>query len=340
MWQGQQPPRRPDGVTLGPVAMGGHDLSSIRSELRALVDSGRVPSAAYAVVTDAGVAAGGFGGAGPETVFQIGSVTKAVTGLLLADMAERGQVLLSDPASKYLQGAPPGRVTLLDLATHTSGLPRLPPGLLRYALLRPGDPYAWYPAGAFVRAARRSLATAAGQQPYLYSNYGFGLLGYLLSQAVEAPYPKLAEQRVCGALGMSATTFDATPVQGYCGGRPVGPWHMGVLSAAGGLHSTATDLARLLAACLAPETTDLSAAVCAALTPRVTTSPKAEIGLAWHHALRDGKRVIWHNGMTGGFSAMVALNPARRAGAVVLANDGGAPPSPLDALVLDALFES
>jgi CubicO group peptidase (beta-lactamase class C family) len=286
------------------------------------------------------VAAGGFGGADPDTVFQIGSVTKAVTGLLLADMAERGQVLLSDQASKYLPGAPPGRVTLLDLATHTSGLPRLPPGLLRYALLRPGDPYAWYPAGALVRAARRSLATAAGGQPYLYSNYGFGLLGFLLSQAAEVPYPKLAQQRVCGPLGMRATTFDATPVQGYRRGRPAGPWHMGALSAAGGLHSTATDLARLLEACLAPETTGLSQAVRAALAPRVTTSPETEVGLAWHHALRDGKRVIWHNGMTGGFSAMVALRPARRAGAAVLANDGGVPPSPLDALVLDALFES
>ena len=313
---------------------------SIRSALRTLVDKGEVPSAAYAQVTDGEVAVGGFGGAGPETVFQIGSVTKAVTGLLLADMAERGQVLLSDPASKYLQGAPPGRVTLLDLATHTSGLPRLPPGLLRYALLRPGDPYAWYPAGAFVRAARRSLATAAGQQPYLYSNYGFGLLGYLLGQAEGAPYPKLAEQRVCGPLGMSATRFNATPVQGYSRGRPVGPWHLGILSAAGGLHSTATDLARLLTACLAPETTGLAQAIRTALTPRVTPSPGGEIGLAWHHALRDGQRVIWHNGMTGGFSAMVALCPARRTGVAVLANDGGVPPSPLDALVLAALFES
>jgi D-alanyl-D-alanine-carboxypeptidase/D-alanyl-D-alanine-endopeptidase len=312
---------------------------SIRSRLRALVDRGEVPSAAYALVSDGEVAVGGFGGAGPETVFQIGSVTKAVTGLLLADMAERGQVLLSDPATKYLPGAPPGRATLVDLATHTSGLPRLPPGLRRYALLRPGDPYAWYPTGALVRAARRSLANAAGGQPYLYSNYGFGLLGYLLSQAQEVPYPRLAEQRVCGPLGMSATRFNATPVQGYSRGRPVRPWHLGALAAAGGLHSTATDLARLLAACLVPETTQLGQAVRAALTPRVTVSPELEIGLAWHHALRDGQRVIWHNGMTGGFSAMFALSPARRTGVAVLANDGGVPPSPLDALVLDALFE-
>ena len=315
-------------------------LLTIRSRLAALVDSGAVPSAAYAVVSDGEVATGGFGGAGPETVFQIGSVTKAMTGLLLAEMAERGQVLLSDPATKYLPGAVPGRVTLLDLATHTSGLPPLPPGLRRYAMLNPGDPYAWYPARAFVRAAHRSLATAAGGQPYRYSNFGFGLLGYLLGQAQGVPYPNLVEQRICGPLGMSATRFDVTPVQGYSRGKPVRSWHLGVLSAAGGLHSTATDLGRLLAAALAPETTGLGQAIRAAFTPRVTVPPDGEIGLAWHHALRDGQRVIWHNGMTGGFSAMVALSPVRRTGIAVLANAGGVPPSPLDALVLDTLFES
>lgn len=141
---------------------------SVRSRLGAMVDEGAVPPAAYAVVSDGEVAVGGFGGAGPETVFQIGSVTKALTGLLPADMAAHRQVLLSDPATKYLPGAAPGRVTLLDLATHPSGLPRLPPGLRRYSLLRPGDRYAWYPAACFVRTARRSLAAApGGEQPCL-----------------------------------------------------------------------------------------------------------------------------------------------------------------------------
>jgi CubicO group peptidase (beta-lactamase class C family) len=67
-------------------------------------------------------------------------------------------------------------------------------------------------------------------------------------------------------------------------------------------------------------------------------SGPGEIGLAWHHAVRDGHRVIWHNGMTGGCSAMVAFSPARRAGIAVLANDSGVPPSPLDRLVLDTLL--
>lgn len=313
---------------------------AIREGLGALADSGEVPSAAYAVVSDGEVTAGGFGGAGPRTVFQIGSVTKALTGLLLADMVQRGEVGLEDPAGKYLPGAPPSKVTLLDLATHTSGLPRVPLGMQRYALLRPGDPYAWYPARSFIRAARRSLSAApGGEQPYQYSNYGFGLLGYLLGQAAGVPYRALAEQRVCGPLRMRDTTLDANPVQGYHAGKPVRPWHMGALSAAGGLDSTAADLARLLTACLDPDSTGLSQAVRAALAPRRRISPDQEIGLGWHHSLREGERVIWHNGMTGGFSAMVAFNPARRTGAAVLTNSGGTPPSPIDALVFGALVE-
>lgn len=307
--------------------------------LDVLTTSGPLPSAAYAVVSDGEVTAGGTGGAGPGTVFQVGSVTKAVTGLLLADMAGRGEVSLTDPASRYLPGAAPGPVTLLDLATQTSGLPRLPPGMLRYALLRPRDPYAWYPARSLLRAARRSLASApGGPQPYEYSNYGFGLLGYLLGQAAGVPYPALVEQRVCAPLGLPATSFDAAPVQGYHRGRPVPPWHMGPLVAAGGLYSTAADLARLLTACLNPDSTPLGPAVRAALEPRRPLPSDGEIGLAWHHRLRDGQRVIWHNGMTGGYSAMVALHPARRLGVAVLANDGGEPPSPLDALVFELLF--
>ena len=317
------------------------DLAS--SRLAALVERRDVPSVSYAVVTDGGVTVGGHGGTGPDSVFQIGSVTKGLTGLLLADLDARGQVSLADRATDYLPGASPGRVTLLDLATHTSGLPRLPPGLRRYALLRPHDPYAWYPARRFLREARRSLAAAPGGEPYLYSNYGFGLLGYLLGQAAGTGYERLLAERVCGPLGLRNTGLDAAsvqrPVQGYQRGRPVPPWRLGVMSAAGGLYSTAADLARLLTACLDPDTTSLGAVIRSALAPRAPISGGQEIGLAWHHVLRDGRRVIWHNGMTGGYSAIVAFSPARRAGIAALANEAGPLPSPLDAPVIDALFE-
>jgi CubicO group peptidase (beta-lactamase class C family) len=311
----------------------------LRAGLGELADSGAVPSAAYAVVSDGAVIADGFGEAGPRTVFQVGSVTKAVTGLLLGDMVQRGEVALSDPATRYLAGATPGNITLLDLATHTSGLLSVPPRMWG-ARLHPADPYRGYSADRLARAARRSLAGRLGARPYRYSNYGFGLLGYLLGQAAGTPYEALVAERICGPLGLTETGFRGHPVQGYSRGRPVPPWDMAALAAAGGLFSTAADLARLLAAALTPDQTPLGPAIRIALEPRRPIAPGADMGLGWHHLARGGDQLTWHNGMTGGYTAVVALSPARRTGAVALANTGGAPPSPLDAVVFDALSGS
>jgi D-alanyl-D-alanine-carboxypeptidase/D-alanyl-D-alanine-endopeptidase len=266
---------------------------------------------------------GGFGGAGPRTIFQVGSVTKVFTALLLADLAERGEVRLSDPAARYLPGARDAAVpvTLADLATHTSGLPRLPPGLLGTALLSPRDPYARYPASWFRRAARRALRTGSGGSPYAYSNFGYGLLGHLLGRAAGAPYETLVVSRVCEPLGLADTAFEVPgpsrdrKAQGHQGGRPVPDWRLGALAGAGGLYSTSADLARLLRACLAG----------------------GEIGLAWQHTRRGDHPVVWHNGMTGGFSAMIAFDPDRGLGVAALANSACRPPSPLDEAVLAAL---
>jgi serine-type D-Ala-D-Ala carboxypeptidase/endopeptidase len=308
-----------------------------------------VPSLAWAVVRDGDVTGGGFGGAGPRTVFQVGSVTKVFTALLLADMAARDEVRLSDPAAHYLPGArnAASPVTLADLATHTSGLPRLPGGLFWSALIRPRDPYARYPVSWFRRAARRALRTGSGGSPYAYSNFGYGLLGYLLGRAAGSTYETLVTTRVCGPLGLADTTFGvpgpsrATKAQGHQHGRPVPDWRMGALAGAGALYSTAADLARLLQACLAASDDPasggpLASAIRASLTPRQPI-PGGEIGLAWHQTRRGDHRIIWHNGMTGGFSAMVAFDPDRRLGVAALANSACRPPSPLDAAVLAVL---
>ena len=311
---------------------------AVLSQLSALVERGEVASVAFAVVAGTDLRSGGFGGVDPDSVFQIGSVTKAFTGLLLADSVARGEVELSDPATNYLPGASPGQVTLVELATHTSGLPRLPRGMLRYALLRPRNPYAWYPESSFLRAARRSLATAPGGQPYAYSNFGAALLGHLLGEAAQVPYQRLVEERICRPLAMSATSFDARPVQGYSNGRKVPPWHLGPMAAAGGLYSTAGDLVKLLTASLRPPGTALAESAPLALATHAVLGPGEEIGLGWHHALRDDRRVSWHNGMTGGYSSMIALDSERQSAVVALANRGTPPPSPLDAAVMSAIF--
>ncbi|MGH3631074.1 MAG: serine hydrolase domain-containing protein, partial [Sciscionella sp.] len=237
-------------------------------------------------------------------------------------------------------------------ATHTSGLPRLPRGLLWSALLNPRDPYARYPAARFVRAARRALRAGSGGSPCVYSNFGYGLLGYLLGQAAGTPYETLVTTRICAPLGLPGTTFtpSAPPwaAQGHRRGRPVRDWRLSAMAGAGGLYSTAADLGRFLYACLlavpaapgtraAPDTPleALGPAIRATLTSR-RLIPGGQIGLAWHLARRGDHTIAWHNGMTGGFSAMIALDPARRLGVAALANSAGSPPSPLDQAVLSA----
>jgi serine-type D-Ala-D-Ala carboxypeptidase/endopeptidase len=322
-------------------------------------------------------------------MFQIGSVTKVFTALLLADMAERGQMRLSDPAARYLPGgerrpqpatsaaraarasqpvtpaAPAAhtseQVTLAALATHTSGLPRLPRSLRWYALASPRDPYARYPAWQFLRDARRALRAAKGGD-YAYSNFGYGLLGYLLGRVGVSPYEALVAERICGPLGLADTAFEvpaaARVAQGHQRGRPVPPWHMGPLAAAGGLYSTAEDLARLLRACLTasrrppgtapqgvppvpppvpPTGAPLAATIRATLVPRMKI-PGGEIGLAWHHTRSGNHKITWHNGMTGGFSSMIAFDPTRRLGVAALANSAGTV-CPLDGPVLAALTQ-
>ena len=327
------------------------------AHLAPLVSDGAVPSLAWAVVRDRDTAAGGFGGAGPETSFQIGSVTKVFTALVLADMAERGEVHLSDPAARYLPGRATDGPTLADLATHTSGLPRLPRGLLPSALLHPADPYARYPVGRPGArrppgAARRALGRV-GPAP-------LRLLQLRLRPARLPARPGRgdalrdpgddADLRPARAARHDASHHPprAWAAQGHRRGRPVRDWRLGAMAGAGGLYSTAADLARFLLRLpsrrprrtrepAAPDTPPeaLGPAIRVTLTSR-RPIPGGQIGLAWHHARRGDRTIASHNGMTGGFSAMIALDPARRLGVAALANSAGPPPSPLDQAVLSA----
>jgi CubicO group peptidase (beta-lactamase class C family) len=227
------------------------------------------------------------------------------------------------------------RITLRQLATHTSGLPRLPRNLLPVALLHPGDPYARYSTRHLYRALRKAGGPAPAE--YLYSNYGFGLLGHLLGRAAGRPYAELLADRVTGPLGLTETGAGVpaghVAATGHRRGRPVPAWHLGALAGAGALSSTASDLARFLGANLAPGTTPLRSAI------EATQRPAAgqRTGLGWHIASPGGRHVLWHNGATGGFSAMLALD--RQAGCAVAAVATAFPgrDQPLDGAVLATL---
>ncbi|WTW99215.1 beta-lactamase family protein [Streptomycetaceae bacterium NBC_01309] len=276
--------------------------------------------------------------AGPATTsgtaFEIGSVTKTFTALLLAESAVRGEVRLSDPIDAYLPaGLRPrvadGRpVTLLHLATHTSGLPRLPPGLIARALPNWSDnPYAAFPDDRFLAALPRTRVRNSPGSRVRYSNYGVALLGRLLAEAAGRSYPDLLAERVCRPLGLTATGCAPDPAAqavGHRRGRPLPPWRIPGLPAAGALRSTGDDLLRYLAAHLAPaETPPIAAALREVRKPRLT-DPRSgdDLCLVWNARQVGGRRVVFHAGATRGFVAFLGFAPETGTALAAAANTG------------------
>ncbi|MDT0344359.1 serine hydrolase domain-containing protein [Streptomyces litchfieldiae] len=276
-----------------------------------------------------------FAGADPGTVFEIGSVSKTFTALALARLAVRGGVSLDQPLSELL---PPGtavperggrRIELGQLACHTSGLPRLPAGMMPRSLIPPPDPYAdCTPESLLAGLARTRLRSVPGRR-YHYSNLGAGLLGLALARHTGRDYDALIRSEICEPLGLADTRVvlddDRTErlAQGHSRtGRPRPRWRMGALAGAGGLHSTAPDLLKFALAQLGDAPGSLTQAI--ALTHE--TSHRVGHAMAVHpgwiglrlKARDGGHHVLFHNGGTGGYRSFLAVAPERQAAVVVL----------------------
>jgi len=266
-----------------------------------------------------------------DTIFEIGSVTKVFTSLILSDMVERGEVALTDPVSKYL---PAGvrvpqrngrRITLQDLATHTSGLPRMPGNF------KPKDaanPYADYSvAQLYEFLSSYELPRDIGSQ-YEYSNIGGGLLGHVLALRAGTDYEALVRTRITRPLDMKSTGITLSPEMkarlavGHDGKmNPAANWDLPTLAGAGALRSTANDLLTFLAANLGYTKTPLAPAMAAMLNVRRPSgNPGLEVALAWHISTGDDGIIVWHNGGTGGYRSFIGYNPKTRLGVVVLSN--------------------
>lgn len=273
-----------------------------------------------------------------KTIFEIGSMSKAFTALILADMASKGEVSLDDPAEKYLPAGArmPERggrkITLRDLATHSSGLPRLPDNMTP---ANPGDPYADYSEKLLLDfLGRYQLPRDIGSQ-FEYSNLGFGLLGYLLAHAAHADYATLLAQRITGPLGMRDTVITLSPEQHarFAQGhdqfmRPAGPWTLPTLAGAGAIRSTGDDMLTFLRAAMDPNSPIGPAMNLATTFRRPMGAPGSEIGLAWIISKpAEGREILFHNGGTGGFRSAMVLEPGKRRGIVVLTNAAVEPAS-------------
>ncbi|GAA3723765.1 serine hydrolase domain-containing protein [Salinactinospora qingdaonensis] len=315
--------------------------------LCALLTEAGVPGVAAAAIHGPGAAdetlftAGHLKRGSPESVdtrtaFETGSVTKPLTALLLAEMAVRGEVNLTDPVTRHLPPhARPRRddppITLGELATHTGGTPRLPREIYcRMAMRRSAGPYAGYTRADLYRAtARIRRRRAAG--PPRYSTFGFALLGEVLAEVAGTGYPQLLAERVLRPLGMADSGVPPAgdpatrAATGHRRGRPVPPWRFDAIAGAGGLRASAADLLSYLRAQVRPEEAGwpLAEAVLATHVPRYSMAASAEgpaMALAWGHRVTRGHTLLWHTGGTGGFTAFVGFSPTAQAGVAVLAN--------------------
>jgi len=286
-----------------------------------------------------------------RTPFPIGSITKVFTTLVLADAAANGVVSLDTPLAAILpetptDGAHP--ITLRHLASHTSGLPRLPRGLRRQALRNRTDPYRNFSTADLLAALEAARPHPAPGQRVRYSNFGMALLGEALSRQSGIPYHRLVLEWVADPLGLRDTSVavpadhDRRRAQSHSRrGHPVPDWDLGGMPGAGALWSTVNDLMRFMRAHLNPSATSMPEALAMVQQPEATANRWLQVGLGWHRSplAKTGNHIWWHNGATAGSHSYLAFMPAAAAGVVVLSNTGR-PVEALGVRLLQALASS
>ena len=318
------------------------DDAAVRSILEERIADGRGVGFVVGLLEADGtrrfVAAGSAGADRPpldqNTLFEIGSITKTFTGALLAEMDRRGEVEMAAPVTRYLPADTrvPGRagreITLVDLATHRSALPRLPGNLVPADM---SNPYANYSVEQmFEFLAEYELPRDIGSEAE-YSNLGMGLLGHVLGTVDGDGYEVALRERVLQPLGLDDTAIgldgdrarriarghDAT-------GAEVPLWDLPTLAGAGALRSDAEDMLTWAAAHLEAKGEGLSSALQVAQQPRAAISEgqgsETDIGLGWMMSRAAGRRFVWHTGATGGFYSFVGFEPDSGRAVVVLAN--------------------
>ena len=291
-----------------------------------LRDVGVLDRAVVAVVDGDSVTTAGWG-ADDDTTFEIGSVTKTMTGALYEDALTRGELTRDARLGDLLPlgSSPAADVVVDDLATHTSGLPGLPlatvPGMLVASSLN-RDPYsADLPA---LLADARSVAVGTPGE-YLYSNLGMALLGHATAAAAGREFPDLLDQRLLGPLGLDDTTLvaddraaDGSDHGWTRWGAAAEPWSIGAWAPAGGARSTLADLVAWARAWL-----DGTAPGAAATEPR-RSAGAVQVGSAWHVVPADtpSGTAVFHNGQTGGYSSVVLLDPESDRAVVAISDTG------------------
>lgn len=267
-----------------------------------------------------------------STMYEIGSVTKVFTSLLLADMSLSGELNINDPISKFLPDSVKAptwngqQITLLNLSCHaTGGFPRMPDN---YRGTDEANPFADYTTAELFNYISRFKLTNQPGSRFGYSNSGYGLLGHILAQTAHSSYEQLVKDRICKVLDMNNTTMVltaeqqehlATPHNEY--GHPVHNWEMPAMAGTGALRSNMTDVLSFAEAHLLLNKTILSRGIQLTHIPRVFKGKtEGEVTMGWTTFEEKGHHFLWKDGTTAGYRALVLLDLKKKMGVVILSN--------------------
>jgi len=268
-----------------------------------------------------------------RTIFEIGSCTKVFTSLSLAVVVARGDVKLDDPIGPLLPGVSlspdAAAITLKQLSTHTSGLPRIPIGMYVDAIVKSNNPYRDFTPARLLDSLREWKRPEKITNSY--SNLGAGLLGYVLQQHEHAPdFQSLIRSTITEPLKMPDTVAALSDEQraryatGFdVKGKPLENWDFDALSGAGALRSSAADLLTFLDNQLHPDRSPLEDAIELAQQEHYDGKP-GRMGLGWQIAKPDGRSAHWHNGATGAYRSFFAFDRVAGVAVVLLSNTGDA----------------
>ncbi|TWT41104.1 D-alanyl-D-alanine-carboxypeptidase/endopeptidase AmpH precursor [Phycisphaerae bacterium RAS1] len=327
------------GVFIGSaIALSNADSiqDDVKEHIRRRVDDGGAAGIVLGVVTPGGtdffcygVTARDGAKLDADSVFEIGSISKVFTSMLLADAVLAGRLKLDDPAASLLPASvkTPQKddttITLEHLASHRSGLPRMPDN---FAPKDESNPYADYGKEQLYEFLNGCKLVSAPGEKYAYSNLGAGLLGHVLCLKSAKTYDDLLAQTICGPAGMKHTACKLSAdmknhlALGHSGGKAVSNWDLDCLEGAGGIRSTARDMAAFVKACMLSDG-KLAALVARCVEKRYPAGgDKMDIGLGWHIDKRYEQETTWHNGGTGGYHSYCGFRADRKLGVVVLTN--------------------
>lgn len=331
--------------------------SSVHNVMQSLIDSGMTVGAEVGVWVDGVTQTYSFGctkisgGVSPDskTLYEIGSISKAFTGMLLSAMVHEGAVALDDPIAKYLPASFPlqstatRQITLRQLATHTSGLPRLPSNMKP---ADPENPYADYTVENLYSYLTDASLTLETVGHYSYSNLGMGLLGHILSLAAGQSWENLVKTKISTPFRMPDTCIALSATQssrfspGYIQKRYLGlplrflnsdrnhwftevrNWDIPTLAGAGALRSTVHDLLRFAAEVIRANKAGETNPFYGAWQPQFQINGGSWIGLGWlMEGVKNGQpERIWHNGGTGGYRSFLGIDVTKSMAIVILSN--------------------